>query len=64
MDVKKLNEKLKELQKEIKELQNQCNHKDQTIKVIGPNNIRWVCKKCEMILGWPGPEELKIWTKN
>jgi len=64
MDVKKLNEKLKELQKQVNDLQEQCKHTDKNIKVIGPNDIRWICKKCEKALGWPTPEELTKWAKS
>ena len=59
-----LHQKLKELKKEIKEYQDKCTHKKQNIKVIGPNNIRWVCNHCERPLGWPSQKELEKWVKN
>ena len=64
MDAKGLNNKLKEIRKQIAELQDKCMHKEQTIKVIGNNNIRWVCSSCKKALTWPSPEELTTWTKS
>lgn len=59
-----LYQKLKEIQKEIKLYQEKCKHKKQNIKVIGPNNIRFICEHCERVLGWPNQKDVEKWVKN
>ena len=63
MDVSQLNEKLRKIKKEIQEIQNNCTHKKQEIKFIKNYEIRWVCKKCNMALGWPSENESKNWLR-
>jgi DNA-binding protein YbaB len=63
MDVSQLNEKLRNLQKEIKKIQNNCMHKNKELKFTDGYIIRWVCKKCDLPLGWPSEKEKQNWLK-
>jgi len=36
-------------------------HSKQSLKIIRPGEVRWVCDECEIKLKWPGPQELKDW---
>ena len=59
-----LNKKLKDLEKEIADYQNNCKHGERMLKAQENNDIRFVCKRCLAILGWPNPDELKDWLKR
>ena len=63
MDVSQLNEQLRKIKKEIKKIQNNCKHKKQEIKFIKNYEIRWVCKKCDLPIGFPDDKESKNWLK-
>jgi len=63
MDVQKLQDQLRELKKEIKKIQDKCQHENQQIKFIKNFEIRWVCKYCDLPLGWPSKEESENWLK-
>ena len=55
--------RLKEIEKEIEDYQNECKHKNQTIRTVKVGETRWVCDKCHIALKWPTPTELEKWIK-
>ena len=63
MDVSKLNETLRKIKKEIETIQESCNHKEKELKFIESKNLRWVCKNCDMPIGWPTEKERENWSK-
>ena len=56
--------KISECQRELAQIQDKCNHPKKEIKFINyKEGVRWVCKDCKAILGWPGKKELDMWSK-
>ena len=64
MEISKLHEQLQKIKKEIKKIQDKCSHKKQEIKFIKNFDIRWVCKKCDLPLGWPSKKESENWLNG
>tara|TARA_R110000796_G_scaffold193324_1_gene309863 strand:- start:534 stop:758 length:225 start_codon:yes stop_codon:yes gene_type:complete len=62
--ITELNNKLKDLEKEIANYQKTCNHREKSLKAQKNSDIRFICKDCFMVLGWPTPAELKDWLKR
>ena len=64
-EIKKLVSSAKEditkLNTTLNELQENCSHKETTVKNIGTSvaEIRRVCKTCEKVLGYPNKDEMK-----
>ena len=49
---------------EIDKFQSDCKHVKQEIKALENNDIRYVCRGCYKVLGWPGPTELEKWLRK
>jgi len=61
-----LNKKQK-IEQEIAHIQLKCNHLNKVIKMIhqgSSHEVRWVCKDCSMVLGWPSEQERNKFFKN
>ena len=60
----KLINKISECQRELDKIQKGCAHKEKEIKFINlSKGVRWVCKECKGLIGWPNEHELKKWSK-
>jgi transposase-like protein len=51
--VQKIKNTIHNLELELKIIQKECNHLKQSLKIIRPGEVRWVCNKCEIKLKWP-----------
>jgi len=61
-----LNKKQK-IEQEIAHIQLKYNHLNKVIKMIhqgSSNEVRWECKDCSMVLGWPSEQERNKFFKN
>jgi phage host-nuclease inhibitor protein Gam len=57
--------KISECQRELTKLQNECNHSKKEIKFVNyKDGVRFVCKDCKALLGWPGKHELDRWANK
>tara|TARA_R110002072_G_scaffold21102_1_gene75686 strand:- start:348 stop:548 length:201 start_codon:yes stop_codon:yes gene_type:complete len=57
--------KISEYQRELVKIQNNCGHTKKEIKFINQKEgVRWICKECKMLIGWPTDFELKKWAKK
>ena len=51
--------KISEYQRELKKLQSECNHTKKDIRFIDyQRGVRYVCRDCKVLLGWPSQEEI------
>ena len=58
----KLINKISECQRELTKIQDNCTHKDKEVRFVDLNKgVRWVCKDCKSLLGWPNDLEIKKW---
>ena len=61
----KLINKISECQRELDKIQKNCAHKEKEIKFINlSKGVRWVCKKCKALLGWPGQAHIDRWSNK
>ena len=57
--------KISECKRELNILQQKCSHKKKEIKFINLNEgVRWVCKSCKALLGWPSKHDIDKWSNN
>ena len=57
--------KISECQRELTKIQDECNHPKKEIKFINyKEGVRWVCKDCKGLLGWPEKHELDRWANK
>jgi len=59
--VRNIKNTIHNLELELKIIQEKCVHSKQSLRIIGPGEVRWVCIECEIKLKWPSPQELKEW---
>ena len=59
--VQKIKNSIHNLELELKIIQKKCMHSKQSLKIIRPGEVRWVCDECEIRLKWPNSQELKEW---
>tara|TARA_R110001583_G_scaffold190393_1_gene354591 strand:+ start:148 stop:348 length:201 start_codon:yes stop_codon:yes gene_type:complete len=59
--VQKIKDSIHNLERELKIIQKKCIHSKQSLKIIRPGEVRWVCDECEIRLKWPNSQELKEW---
>jgi len=56
--------KISECQRELRKIQRNCSHKKKEMKFINLNEgVRWVCKDCKALVGWPTQSEIEEWSK-
>ena len=61
----KLISRISECQKELAKIQGNCIHPKKEVRFINLNEgVRWVCKDCKSLLGWPSDFELSKWTNK
>jgi|TARA_B100001758_G_scaffold244936_1_gene257080 predicted SprT family Zn-dependent metalloprotease len=57
--------KISEYQRELKKLQSECNHTKKDIRFIDyQRGVRYVCRDCKVLLGWPSKEEIYKWSNK
>ena len=63
--VDKIVNKISQLKKDLKKIQDACPHKKQDIKFLSLNEgVRWVCRDCNLPVGWPNDKEVKKWSSK
>ena len=61
----KLINKISECQRELKKIQDTCSHVHKEIKFINyKEGVRWVCRECKALLGWPGKSHIDKWSNK
>tara|TARA_R100001443_G_scaffold57106_2_gene68006 strand:+ start:1293 stop:1511 length:219 start_codon:yes stop_codon:yes gene_type:complete len=58
--VDKLIDQKRKLDLEIKQIQSACSHHNKVITMIhqgSSHEVRWVCRDCRLVLGWPSDKE-------
>tara|TARA_R100000900_G_C3322729_1_gene161883 strand:- start:643 stop:843 length:201 start_codon:yes stop_codon:yes gene_type:complete len=57
--------KISEYQRELKKLQSECNHTKKDIRFIDyQRGVRYVCRDCKVLLGWPSTQEIDKWSNK
>tara|TARA_R110002096_G_scaffold68285_3_gene165007 strand:+ start:313 stop:561 length:249 start_codon:yes stop_codon:yes gene_type:complete len=65
MDANKVEDllnKKRKIEQEIAHIQSGCIHTTQYLRMVhqgSSNSVRWTCKECSQILGWPNDKELQ-----
>ena len=55
--------KISECQRELAKIQDKCSHSKKDIKFVNyKEGVRWVCRECKSLLGWPEKKELDKWS--
>ena len=62
--IEQLNKELKELQQKIEDFQNNCSHREQSIKFDDKNTAKWFCSNCNKNIRFPSPKELEDWISR
>ena len=61
----KLINSISECQRELAKIQDNCNHPKKEVKFINNNvGVRWVCKECKSLLGWPTKLDVDSWVNK
>jgi len=61
----KLINKISECRVELKKIQDSCNHTQKEVKFVNSKEgVRWVCKECKSLLGWPTQFHLDRWSNK
>lgn len=57
--------KISEYQRELKKIQAECTHRTKDIRFIDSQiGVRYVCRDCKLLLGWPSKEEIDKWSSK
>tara|TARA_R110001592_G_scaffold89004_3_gene261902 strand:+ start:1754 stop:1954 length:201 start_codon:yes stop_codon:yes gene_type:complete len=57
--------KISECQRELAKIQSNCIHTKKEIKFINQKEgLRWVCKECKLLVGWPTQFECDKWSNK
>tara|TARA_R110001592_G_scaffold166269_1_gene401163 strand:- start:749 stop:958 length:210 start_codon:yes stop_codon:yes gene_type:complete len=60
--VSSIKDKLHKLEKQLESIQDNCSHKNKSIKFINLNEgVRWVCNECQAILQVPSTKDIQKW---
>jgi len=58
----KLINKISECQRELKNIQDNCTHVQKDVRFVNTKEgMRWVCKECKSLLGWPTKLDVDEW---
>ena len=61
----KLINKISECRRDLKKIQDGCIHLQKEVKFVdSKEGVRWVCKKCKALLGWPGQAHIDRWSNK
>jgi hypothetical protein len=57
--------KISECQRELKKIQDECVHTKKDIRFIDNHQgVRYVCRDCKLVLGWPTKDEVDKWSSK
>jgi len=65
--VDKLVDQKRKLDQEIRQIQSACSHHNKVITMIhqgSSHEVRWACRDCSMVLGWPSEQERNKFFNN
>ena len=61
----KLINKISDCQRELKKIQDKCVHIQKEVKFVNSKEgVRWVCKECKDLLGWPSQVHIDKWSNK
>jgi len=61
----KLINTISECQRELGKIRGSCIHSKKEVKFINNNTgVRWVCKECKSLLGWPDKLDVDKWVNR
>ena len=61
----KLINKISECRRELKEIQDSCIHVQKEVRFVDSREgVRWVCKECKALLGWPSQVHIDKWSNK
>ena len=61
----KLINRISECQRELKKIQDTCTHQQKEVKFVNSKEgVRWVCKECKALLGWPRQVHIDKWSNK
>jgi len=61
----KLINTISECQRELVKIRESCIHTNKEVKFINNNiGVRWVCKECKSLLGWPDKLDVDKWVNR
>ncbi len=61
----KLLNKISECQRELAKIQDKCTHTKKDVKFVNyKEGVRWVCRDCKALLGWPEKKDLDKWSNK
>ena len=61
----KLINKISECRRELKKIQDSCIHLQKEVRFVNyKEGVRWVCKECKALLGWPGQVHIDKWSNK
>jgi len=57
--------KISECQRELSKIQDNCCHSKKEVRFINSNvGVRWVCRDCKSLLGWPSKSDVDKWVSK
>ena len=57
--------KISECQRELKKIQDNCAHTEKDIRFVDyEKGVRFVCRDCKLVLGWPSNKEVDKWVSK
>ena len=61
----KLINEISDCRRELKKIQDSCIHLQKEVKFVDvKEGVRWVCKECKALLGWPGQTHIDKWSNK
>jgi hypothetical protein len=61
-EAEKLINEISECNRKLVKLQSNCIHTKKELKFINlSKGVRWVCKECKSLLGWPSKSDITRW---
>ena len=64
-NVDNLLNKISKCQRELKVLQDNCAHVEKDIRFVDyEKGVRFVCRDCKSVLGWPSNKEVDKWVSK
>ena len=57
--------KISKYQRELRTIQEECTPPTKDIRFIDPQKgVRYVCRDCKLVLGWPSKDEIDKWASK
>ena len=59
----KLINEISDCRRELKKIQDSCIHLQKEVRFVDTKEgVRWVCKECKSLLGWPSQAHIDKWS--